>query len=390
MKRLTQTAVNYFSKEAEPCLQKLKHPSRNSTSKWRSSRGVFDPEGKQHRLDELEAMIAHKDFWSNPDATTAILKERTRLSESVSNWHAINEELEEAEILFTLAQEEGDTDTLSDVEETLEGIEGKIGALSLKLMLDGEDDDKNAIFSINAGAGGTDSQDWAEMLFRMYSRWCDRKGYKIHVIDYQPGDEAGVKGVTFTVAGENAFGYLKVESGVHRLVRISPFNANGKRQTSFASVFVYPELDKAIQVDIEEKDLRVDVFRASGSGGQHVNKTSSAVRITHIPTGVVVQCQQESSQHRNREIAMNVLKSKLYQLEKQKQDQKLQEMHDSKDDIAWGSQIRSYILHPYQMVKDHRTDFESGNTRSVLDGGIDPFIEAALLSDRDKKRGVRA
>jgi peptide chain release factor 2 len=341
-------------------------------------------------LNELEAVIAHKDFWNNPDATTAVLKERTLLSDAVSNWNSLNQELEEAEILLTLAQEEADTETLSDVEKTLGEIEGKISSLSLKLMLDGEDDDKNAIFSINAGAGGTDSQDWAEMLFRMYSRWCDRKNYKIHMIDYQPGDEAGIKGVTFTVAGENAFGYLKVESGVHRLVRISPFNANGKRQTSFASVFVYPELDKAIQVDIEEKDLRVDVFRASGSGGQHVNKTSSAVRITHIPTGVVVQCQQESSQHRNREIAMNVLKSKLYQLEKQKQDQKLQEMHDSKDDIAWGSQIRSYILHPYQMVKDHRTDFETGNTKNVLDGGIDSFIEAVLLSDRDKKRGGRA
>lgn len=249
-------------------------------------------------------------------------------------------------------------------------------------MLDGKDDGSNAIFSINAGAGGTDSQDWAEMLFRMYTRWCERKGFKLAIIDHQPGDEAGLKSVTFTATGENAYGYLKVETGVHRLVRISPFNANGKRQTSFTSVFVYPELNNEIIIDVEDKDLRVDVFRASGAGGQHVNKTSSAVRITHLPTGIVVQCQQESSQHRNREIAMNVLKSRLYQLQKQKQDEKLQALHDGKDDIGFGSQIRSYILHPYQMVKDHRTGHETGNVKNVLDGDLDLFIESALLSGK--------
>jgi len=331
-------------------------------------------------------MIAQKDFWNNPDATTSVLKERTVLTHAISNWEKLNQDIEENEILLGLAIEESDSDTLKDVEKNIDNIEDRIKELSISLMLDGEDDDKNAIVSINAGAGGTDSQDWAEMLFRMYSRWCDRKGYKINVIDFQPGDEAGIKGVTFTANGENAYGYLKVESGVHRLVRISPFNANGKRQTSFASVFVYPELDKTIQVEVADKDIRIDVFRASGAGGQHVNKTSSAVRITHIPTGVVVQCQQESSQHRNREIAMNVLKARLYQYEKQKQDSKLQEMHDSKDDIAWGSQIRSYVMHPYQMVKDHRIDFETGNIRNVLDGGIDSFIEAVLLSDNNKNR----
>lgn len=247
-------------------------------------------------------------------------------------------------------------------------------------MLDGDDDKNNAIVSINAGAGGTDSQDWAEMLFRMYTRWIDRKGFKTQIIDLQPGDEAGIKSVTFTVKGEYAFGYLKVETGVHRLVRISPFNANGKRHTSFASVFVYPELDKEIVVDIEDKDLRIDVYRASGAGGQHVNKTSSAVRITHVPTGIVVQCQQESSQHRNREMAMKVLRARLYQHEKRKQDEKMQQIHESKDDIAWGSQIRSYVLHPYQMVKDHRINLEIGNVNQVLDGEIDPFIEGVLLS----------
>jgi peptide chain release factor 2 len=245
--------------------------------------------------------------------------------------------------------------------------------------LSDKDDPNNAIVSINAGAGGTEAQDWAEMLFRMYSRWVERKGYGIDIIDFQPGDEAGIKSVTFTASGKYAYGYLKVEKGVHRLVRMSPFNASGKRHTSFASVFVYPELDKEIVVDIDEKDLRVDTFRASGAGGQHVNKTSSAIRITHIPSGIVVQCQQEKSQHRNRDLAMKVLKARLYEVEKEKQDEKLQEMHDSKGEIAWGNQIRSYVLHPYQMVKDHRTNLDVGNINAVLDGELDSFIEEALL-----------
>jgi len=249
-------------------------------------------------------------------------------------------------------------------------------------MLDGDDDKNNAIMSINAGAGGTEAQDWAEMLFRMYSRWAEHKGFKLNLIDYQAGDEAGVKGVTFSVSGSYAFGYLKTESGVHRLVRISPFNANGKRHTSFASVFVYPELDDEIEVEIDENELRIDTFRASGAGGQHVNKTSSAIRITHLPTGIVAQCQQEKSQVRNRELAMKVLSARLYQLEKEKQQEKMQAMHDSKDDIAWGSQIRSYVLHPYQMAKDHRINMEIGNVDSVLDGRLDPFIEGVLLSSK--------
>ncbi len=251
--------------------------------------------------------------------------------------------------------------------------------MSLELMLSGQDDANNAIISINAGAGGTEAQDWAEMLFRMYLRYVEQKGFESEIIDFQPGDEAGIKSTTFTVSGAYAYGFLKTETGVHRLVRISPFNASGKRHTSFASVFVYPELDSEIVVDVEEKDIRVDVFRASGAGGQHVNKTSSAVRLTHLPSGIVVQCQQEKSQHRNKDLAMKVLKARLYQREKQKQDDKLQEIHDGKDDIAWGSQIRSYILHPYQMVKDHRIDLDVGNVQAVLDGHIDPFIEGVLL-----------
>ncbi len=249
-------------------------------------------------------------------------------------------------------------------------------------MLDGENDENNAIVSINAGAGGTEAQDWAEMLFRMYTRWVERKSYKSEIIDFQPGEEAGIKSATFTVKGPYAYGYLKSERGVHRLVRISPFNAGGKRHTSFASVFVYPELDNDIVVEIDEKDLRIDVFRASGAGGQHVNKTSSAVRITHLPTGIVVQCQQEKSQHRNKDLAMKVLRARLYENEKRKQDEKMQQVHNSKEDIAWGSQIRSYILHPYQMIKDHRIGLDVGNVNNVLDGDIDPFIEGVLLKKK--------
>jgi peptide chain release factor 2 len=278
--------------------------------------------------------------------------------------------------------EESDPETLGEVAQQAEPLKKAIDQFSLDLMLDGKDDAKNAIVSINAGAGGTEAQDWSEILFRMYSRWIERRGFKFELIDFQPGDEAGIKSVTFTAGGENAFGYLKSETGVHRLVRISPFNASGKRHTSFASVFVYPELDSEIVIDIDDKDLRIDVYRASGAGGQHVNKTSSAVRITHLPSGIVAQCQQEKSQHRNKDMAMKVLRARLYQQERQKQDDKLQELHDSKEDIAWGSQIRSYVLHPYQMVKDHRIKLDVGNVNDVLDGGIDRFIEGVLLAKK--------
>lgn len=278
-----------------------------------------------------------------------------------------------------MAIEESDDEARKEVSGKLEEIDERINKLSLDLMLSGKDDQNNAIVSINAGAGGTEAQDWAEMLFRMYVRWVERKGFKVNIVDFQPGDEAGIKSVTFTASGEYPYGYLKTETGVHRLVRISPFNASGKRHTSFASVFVYPELDKEIVIEIDDNDLRIDVYRASGAGGQHVNKTSSAVRITHLSSGIVVQCQQEKSQFRNKEMAMKVLKARLYQQQKQKQDEKFKEIHNSKDEIAWGSQIRSYVMHPYQMVKDHRTNLETGNVNEVLDGGLDPFIEKALL-----------
>ena len=330
-------------------------------------------------MAEIEKIIAQDGYWDNPEEAKPILKERMSISNKIDSFQKLWSDLEETLILLDLAVEESDEEALAEVTQQAKTLDEKINLLSLDLMLDGKDDFRNAIVSINAGAGGTEAQDWAEMLFRMYSRWVERKGYKSELIDFQPGDEAGIKSVTFTAGGENAYGYLKSETGVHRLVRISPFNASGKRHTSFASVFVYPELGNEITVDIDDKDIRVDVYRASGAGGQHVNKTSSAVRLTHLPSGIVVQCQQEKSQHRNKDLAMKVLKARLYQREQEKQDEKLQEMHDSKEDIAWGSQIRSYVLHPYQMVKDHRINLDVGNVNAVLDGNIDQFIEGVLL-----------
>jgi len=344
---------------------------------WKS---IFDLAGKEKRLLEIEQIISKDGFWDNPEETTAVLKERTLQTGIVDNFKKLQNDLEDSEILLDLALEESNNETIEEVSKQTQDIDERIKKLSVDLMLSGEDDHNNAIVSINAGAGGTEAQDWAEMLFRMYLRWSEQRGFTSDIIDFQPGDEAGIKSVTFTASGQFAYGYLKSEKGVHRLVRISPFNASGKRHTSFASVFVYPELDKEIIIDIDDKDLRVDVFRASGAGGQHVNKTNSAVRITHLPSGIIVQCQQEKSQHRNKEIAMKVLKARLHEKEKQKQGSKLQEMHDNKDDIAWGSQIRSYVLHPYQMVKDHRINLEVGNVTAVLDGNLDPFIEGALLS----------
>ncbi len=326
-------------------------------------------------------MIAAKGFWDSPEKTTPVLKERTLLTNRIEAYQTLLTEVEEGELLLEMAVEEEDAQTLSEVTSQTQKLTQRIHRFSIDMMLDGEQDTNNAIVSINAGAGGTDAQDWAEIMFRMYLRWAEQRGYKTDIVDLQPGDEAGTKSVTFTVKGGYAYGYLKTEIGVHRLVRISPFNASGKRQTSFASVFVYPEIDQEIMIQIEDKDLRIDTYRASGAGGQHVNKTSSAVRITHLPTNIVVQCQQEKSQHRNKEMAMKVLQARLYQHEKRKQDAEMQELHDSKEEIAWGNQIRSYVMHPYQMVKDHRINLEIGNISNVLDGNLTPFIEGVLLTN---------
>jgi peptide chain release factor 2 len=294
-------------------------------------------------------------------------------------WEELQSEIEEAKGYFELAQEEGDEETLREVYARLTKAEGDAQAVEFKRMLGGENDRNNAIVSIHAGAGGTEAQDWSEMLLRMYLRWAERKGFRTETIDYLAGEEAGVKSVTFTVTGEYAFGYLKAESGIHRLVRISPFDAGKRRHTSFSSVFVYPEINEDIVVEINEDDLRVDTYRSSGAGGQHVNKTDSAVRLTHLPTGIVVQCQNERSQHKNRAMAMKVLKARIYELKKKEQDEKMEHLHSGKKDIAWGSQIRSYVLQPYRLAKDHRTNMEIGNVDGVLDGDLDPFIQAFLM-----------
>lgn len=315
-----------------------------------------------------------------------MLRERSNIKNVIDGLENLSHELEDAEVLAELSSEEEDEETAKEAQSKLSEIEEKVESLEFKRMLGNPDDEKNAIVSINAGAGGTEAQDWAEMLLRMYIRYGERNGYELEMLDYQPGEEAGIKSATFFVKGPYAYGYLKSESGVHRLVRISPFDANKRRHTSFASVFVSPEIDEDIEVEIDEKDLRIDTFRAGGKGGQHVNKTDSAVRITHLPTGIVVSCQNERSQHQNRAVAMKVLRARLYELEKEKQKEKLEELHSTKKDIAWGSQIRSYVLHPYRMIKDHRTGYETGNVEPVLDGELSEFIESYLLYLTGEKR----
>ncbi len=297
----------------------------------------------------------------------------------MDQWQTLTTELEDVEVLEELSLEEEDEAALNEAKAKLSEIETKIEDLEFKRILGEPEDSSNAIVSINAGAGGTEAQDWADMLLRMYLRYAERSGFQTEIVEYQEGDEAGLKSATFLVKGDYAFGYLKSESGVHRLVRISPFDSNKRRHTSFASVFVSPEIDDSIEVDIEEKDLRIDTYRASGAGGQHVNKTDSAIRITHAPTGIVVSCQNERSQRQNKETAMKILRARLYELEREKQREKIDELNSTKKEIGWGSQIRSYVLHPYRMIKDHRTDFETGNVDPVLDGDLAEFIKSYLI-----------
>jgi len=297
----------------------------------------------------------------------------------VDSWSAKKSSISDIQVIYDMAVEENDQGALEDIAAEVELLRKSVRETELKMMLGSEQDPMNAIMSIHAGAGGTEAQDWAEMLMRMYLRWAEKRGFKTTIIDYLPGDEAGVKSVSFTVDGEYAYGYAKAEVGIHRLVRISPFDAGARRHTSFASVFVYPEIDDEIVVEIDEKDLRIDTYRSTGAGGQHVNKTDSAVRITHLPTNIVVQCQNERSQHKNKAMAMKYLRSRLYELKIREQNEKMAEINKTKKDIAWGSQIRSYVLQPYKMVKDHRTNIEIGNVTRVLDGDIDDLIEAYLI-----------
>jgi peptide chain release factor 2 len=331
----------------------------------------------------LEKKTAEPDFWKDPEKAQAILKQIDSLKGLTEKYHKLSEELNEGMLLLELSSQDNDPKTLKEAEKELNQVEEKIEDFELFALMTGEDDGKNALLTIHPGAGGTESCDWAEMLLRMYLRWIERKGFKHQIIDYQAGEEAGIKNATVEVTGEYAYGFLKAESGVHRLVRISPFDANQRRHTSFASVFVCPEIEDTIVVDIKPDDLKVDTFRSSGAGGQHVNKTSSAVRITHIPTGIVVQCQSERSQFKNKDNAMKVLKSRLYQYHKQKEEEKQAQIESTKKKIEWGSQIRSYVFHPYTLVKDHRTGIETSNGQAVMDGEIDEFIQA-YLRKKDK------
>jgi len=340
---------------------------------------IFDLAEGEARLKKIEKILSKSDLWQNNQSeATKLSQERGFLGNNLEEWHRYKNELEELGILANVAHEENDEDSIADLGEGLLELEKEIKSYELQTLLGDKDDRRNAIVAINAGAGGTEAQDWVEMLLRLYLKWAESREMKTRIIDHLAGDEAGIKNVTFTVSGPYAFGHLKSEHGIHRLVRISPFDASGRRHTSFASVSVLPEIEDDIRIDINEKDLKIETFRASGPGGQHVNKTSSAVRITHLPTNMVVQCQNEKSQHRNRELALKILKARLYALEKDKQDREKQLRHQSQKEIAWGNQIRSYIFNPYQLVKDHRTNLEVGDTERVMNGDIDMFIDAYL------------
>jgi peptide chain release factor 2 len=337
----------------------------------------FDLDGKQREIQALEEKMAAPGFWDRPKAATAILK-TLRVLRGFTHRHAdVHRAWEDLGILLELSEEDGD-EAARDAAEAEKKFRRELDAFELTTLLDGEHDLNNAILAIHPGAGGTESQDWAEMLFRMYMRWVESNGFKANILDYQPGDEAGLKDVTFEVEGEYAYGYLKAESGVHRLVRISPFDAAKRRHTSFASLFVLPQVAEVTDVEIKDEDVRVDTFRASGAGGQHVNKTDSAVRITHLATGIVVQSQAERSQHRNREFAMRILSARYWAWCREQEAKKLGHLEDSKTDIAWGHQIRSYVFQPYTMVKDHRTGHEDGDVQAVMNGELNPFIDAFL------------
>ena len=330
---------------------------------------------------ELDRAMEEPDFWDNPEQSTKLVKEAKSLKDTVEAYRHLESEYEDIGTLIEMGYEENDESLIPEIEQMLNEFVDGVEQMKVQTLLSGPYDRNNAILKLGAGAGGTESCDWCEMLYRMYTRWAQNKGYSLEVLDYLDGDEAGIKSITMKVEGENAYGYLRSEHGVHRLVRISPFNTAGKRQTSFVSCDIMPEMDEDLEVEINPEDLRVDTYRSSGAGGQHINKTSSAVRITHIPTGVAVQCQSQRSQFQNKEVAMQMLKAKLFMLKQQAHVDKLSDIRGDVKDVAWGSQIRSYILQPYTMVKDHRTGCESGNAQAVLDGDIDKFIIAYLTWD---------
>ena len=349
-------------------------------NKLSNIKSILKPEKLQERLDEITQMENDPDFWNDPKKSAKIQKEKNVILRKLEKYQKAKQALEDNKDMYELASSEEDEETLNEVFNDVKELENAIRELEIEVMLSGEHDDKNAIITIHPGAGGTESHDWASMLYRMYLRFAERKGWKVDVLDYQAGDEAGIKDATILIKGENAYGYLKVENGIHRLVRVSPFDSAGRRHTSFVSVQVSLEIDDDIEIEIDPKDIRIDVFRASGAGGQHVNKTESAVRITHEPTGIVVSCQQDRSQHKNKEMAFKMLKSKLYELELEKR--RAEEEGKPKDEMGWGHQIRSYVLFPYQQVKDNRSNKAYSKVDDILDGDLDEIIEDVLISEK--------
>jgi len=341
----------------------------------------FDISGCEDRIKELERSMNDPEFWNDLERSQKVNREIKSLRNKVERYKKLWSKVEDIEVLIELALEEQDFSVTDEVMNNLRQLDKDVNAFNMETLLHGPYDRNNAIVSLHAGAGGTEAMDWVSMLFRMYTRWCEDKGYEVKVLDMLPGEEAGIKSVTFHVIGPNAYGYLRCERGVHRLVRISPFDASGRRHTSFASVDVMPELEDDDEIEIRPEELRIDTYRSSGAGGQHVNKTESAVRITHIPTGIVVQCQNERSQIQNRETAMKMLKARLLELKEREQEEKLRQLKGEVKKIEWGSQIRSYVFHPYNLVKDHRTGAETGNIQAVMDGELDQFINAYLLAN---------
>ncbi|MCC8051714.1 MAG: peptide chain release factor 2 [Clostridiales bacterium] len=341
-------------------------------------RDSLDLVNKEQRIQELERRMEEPDFWDNPEKSQETMKVLASLKEDVSTYKELKDQYEEVELLIEMGYEENDASVLPEIQETLDQFRATLDDIRIKTLLSGEYDEESAIVTLHAGAGGTESCDWASMLYRMYTRWAEKKGYQVDVLDFLDGEEAGIKSVTFQVNGSKAYGYLKSEKGVHRLVRISPFNAAGKRQTSFVSCEVMPVLEKDVDIEINQEDLRIDTYRSSGAGGQHINKTSSAIRITHLPTGIVVTCQNERSQFQNKDKAMQMLKTKLLLLREQENAEKESDIRGEVKEIGWGNQIRSYVMQPYKMVKDLRTGEETSNVDAVMDGALDPFINAYL------------
>ncbi|MGD6804699.1 peptide chain release factor 2 [Rossellomorea vietnamensis] len=361
-------------------LFEVKSQLENTARKLADFRGSLDLENKEARIAELDEVMLQPDFWNDQQSAQGVINEANGLKELVNEYRDMQEMQENLEVTLELVKEENDAELQEElVEETID-LNKRLNEYELQLLLSEPHDKNNAILELHPGAGGTESQDWGSMLLRMYQRWGEKKGFKVETLDYLPGDEAGIKSVTLLIKGHNAYGYLKAEKGVHRLVRISPFDSSGRRHTSFVSCEVMPEFNEEIEIEIRTEDLKIDTYRASGAGGQHINTTDSAVRITHQPTGVVVTCQSERSQIKNREQAMKMLKAKLYQRRIEEQEQEMLEIRGEQKEIGWGSQIRSYVFHPYSMVKDHRTNTEVGNVQAVMDGDINNFIDAYLRS----------